>query len=424
LAQASLIVKKLPISPVMLENVLWFAGSLALAFFVWVIAVSQSDPIQEKRLAGVAVQIAPDEGLLITNDPRDSVTVTVRGQRSVLDLLTADDVLVWADLSGLEAGSHIVPLQYQVTARRNARVADVSPGQLPIILERVAQRFVPVRAAVTAGPPPGYEFDSPTFDVPQNQVLVSGPQTRVDQVVAAQVEVDLRDRRNPLDLDAVLTPLDVDSNEVTEVTLEPQIVHVAVNIQRRNDVREVRVSPNILVDTLPSGYVLTSVSYDPQEVLIGGSPEQMNAIPDTVPTAPIDLTDHTQDFEITVPVELPAENLLLVGDQRITISIGVEPRTSNRQFDGIPVEVIGLAENYAVQIAPDEVTVLVTGPQPLLETLVPGDINVTVDLSGLGEGNYPLEPHVTISLGDSLAVSTSVLPAVIDAQITTATGGS
>jgi YbbR domain-containing protein len=409
--------KRLPINPVMLENLLWFAGSLALAFFVWVIAVSQSDPIEE-RLLSVPVQIAPDEGLLVTNDPRGTVTATVRGQRSVLNLLTSDDILVWADLSGLQPGSHIVPLQYEITSRRNARVADVSPGQIPITLEMVAQRFVPVRASITTEPPPGYEFDAPTFDVPQNQVLVSGPQSRVDQVIAAGVELDLRDRRNPLELDAALTPVDVDGNVVAEVTLEPQLVHIAVNIQRRNDVREVRVSPNILVDTLPNGYVLTSVSYNPQEVLIGGSPEQMNSIPDTIPTAPIDLTNHTEDFEITVPVELPAENLLLVGDQRITVSIGIESRTSNRQFDGIPVEVIGLAENYTAQIAPDEVTVLVAGPQPLLETLAPGDINVTVDLSGLGEGNYPLEPQVTISLGDSLAVSTSVLPAVIDAQIT------
>ncbi len=419
--------KRLPISPALLENLLWFAGSLALAFFVWVIAVSQGDPIVERQIPNVPVQITPDDGLLVTNNPRDTVIATVRGQRSVLELLTSEDILVWANLSGLEAGAYTIPLEYQITSGRNARVVDTSPRQMPITLEMVAQRFVPVRAAVTAEPPPGFEFDPPVFDVPQNQALVSGPQSNVDQVVAAQVELDLSDRRNPVELDSELTPVDADGNAVTGVTLEPQLVQITVNIQRRNDVREVRVSPNILVDTLPNGYVLTSVSYDPQEVLIGGSPEQMNSIPDTIPTAPIDLTNHTEDFEITVPVELPAENLLLVGEQRITISIGVEPRTSNRQFDGVPVEVTGLAENYIAQIAPDEVTVLVTGPQPLLETLAPGDINVTVDLSGLGEGNYPLEPQVNISLGDSLAVSTSVLPAVIDAQImiqAQTTGGS
>jgi YbbR domain-containing protein len=409
--------KRISVNPDVLQNLLWFAGSLALAFFVWVIAVSQSDPIQEQRLPGVPLQIEPDSGLLVTNDPRDTVTVTVRGQRSVLNLLTPDDILVRADLSGLGAGTHTVELQYEVTSRRNARVVDVSPRQLPIVLEMVAQRFVQVRAVVTSEPPPGYQYDDPDFDVPQDQVLVSGPQSRVDQVVAAEIYLDLGDRRNPLELDTSLTPVDVDGNPVESVGLEPQIVHVAVNIQRRNDVREIRVSPNILVDTLPSGYVLTSVSYDPQEVLVGGSPDQMGDIPDTVPTAPIDLTNHTDDFEITVPVELPSSNLLIVGEQRITVSIGIEARTSNRQFDAIDVDVLGLAENYTAQVVPNEVTVLVTGPQPLLETLGPGDINVSVDLNGLSEGNYQLEPQVTISRGDSLAVNTSVLPAVIDAQI-------
>lgn len=409
--------KNLPVNRALVENLLWFVGSLALAFFVWVIAVSQSDPIMERRIGGVPVQIVPDEGLLVTNNPRNVVTVTVRGQRSVLDFLTGDDILVWADLSGLQTGSHVVELQHQVTSGRNARVVDISPRQLPITLELVAQRFVPVRALVTDEPPPGYQYEPPAFDVPQNQVLVSGAQSKVDQVATAQMELNLSDQRNPLELDTSLTPVDVNGDIVTDVALEPQVVHVSVNIQRRNDVREVRVSPNILVDTLPGGYVLTSVSYDPQVVLIGGPPDQMGNIPDTVPTAPIDLTNHIEDFETSVSVELPDENLLLVGVQTITVSIGVEPRTANRQFDGVPVEVVGLADAHRAQVAPDEVTVLVTGPQPLLETLAPNDVQVNVDLDGLLAGNFQLEPQVTISRGDALTVSTSVLPAEIDVQI-------
>jgi len=408
--------KNLLVNRALIENLLWLAGSLALAFFVWVIAVAQSDPLLERRLGGVLVEIVPDEGLLVTNDPRDVVTVTVRGQRTVLDLLTSDDIRVRADLSGLQAGTHVVELRADVTPGRNARVVDTAPRQLTITLELVAQRFVPVRSHVTEEPPPGFQYDSPTFDVPQNQVLVSGAQSRVDQVAAAQVEIDLSDQRNPLELDLSLTPVDVNGDIVTDVTLEPQITHVTVNIQRRNDVREVRVSPNILVDTLPNGYVLTSVSYDPQAVLIGGAPDQMNVIPDTIPTAPIDLTNHTEDFDISVSVELPDESLLLVGDQTITVAIGVEPRTANRQFDNIPVTVTGLSQDFSVQLAPDVVTVLVTGPQPLLETLAPEDIQVTVDLNNLLEGNYQIEPQVNISRGDT--VSTSVLPAEIDVQIT------
>jgi|FLYN01.1.fsa_nt_gi YbbR domain-containing protein len=415
--------KNPPINRAFLENLLWFLGALALAFFVWVIAVSQSDPIVERRLPGVRVQIITDEGLLVTNDPRDTVTVTVRGQRSVLDLLTADDILVQADLTGLPAGEHTVELEAGVAPGRNARVVDTSPRQLPVVLEMVAQRFVPVRALITEEPPPGFQYETPVFDIAQNQVLVSGPQSKVDQVAEARVELGLGERRNPLELDTSLTPVDVNGSVVTGVTLEPQVVHVEVDIQRRNDVREVRVSPNILVDTIPSGYVLTSVSYEPQEVLIGGSPDRMDSIPDTVSTAPIDLTNHTQDFEITVPVVLPDESLLLVGNQSITVSIGIEARTANRQFDRVPVEITGLPENYSVQIAPDEVTVLVTGPQPLLEALSLADIHVTVDLNGLSEGNYQLEPQVTVNGGDTLAVSTSVLPAEVDVQITPPTDG-
>jgi len=414
---------KISVSHSVLENLLWFAGSLALAFFVWVIAVSQTDPIQERRLTGVPVQIVPDDGLLITNNPRETATVTVRGQRSEIDLLTNDDVLVWADLKGLQAGSHVVELQARVTPGRRARVAEIFPGQLPITLEMVAQRFVPVRANIINEPPPGYQHDDPLFDVPQNQVLINGPQSSVDQVVAAQVDINLGDQRNPMEMDAALYPVDVNGALVPDVSLDPQFVHVRVDIQRRNDVREVRVSPNILVDTLPIGYVLTSISYTPQVVLIGGSPDSLGQVPDTIPTAPIDLTDHTQDFEITVPVELPDPNLLVVGEQNITVAVGVQPRTANRQFDSIPLEITGLGEDLTARIAPDQVTVLVTGPQPLLETLLPDDLQVTVDVAGLGDGNYQIAPRVRITKGDPTAVTTSVLPAEIDVEIVLDTTG-
>jgi YbbR domain-containing protein len=412
--------KNVSVSRAVLENVMWFAGSLVLAFFVWVIATSEADPIQERRFPNVPVQITVDDGLLITNDPRNTATVTVRAQQSVLNLLTVDDIVVQADLSGHEAGTDVIELQARIAPGRPARVVDTSPRQLTVTLEMIAQRFIPLRAAVESEPPPGFRYDPPVFDVPQNQVLVSGAASKVELAVAAQAELDLNDQRNPLETDVALTVVDVNGDPVTDVTIEPPIVHVQVNIQRRNDVREVSVSPNILVDTLPTGYVLTSISYNPQVILVSGSPEQMRDIPDTLATAPIDLTNRTDDFEITVPVDLPQEGFLLVGNQNITVSVEIEARTANRQFDGIPVEITGLSEGYTAQIAPDEVTVLVTGPQPVLETLASSDIQVTVDLNGLLEGNYQLIPQVTITRGETLASNISVLPTEIDVQVVVA----
>jgi hypothetical protein len=62
------------------------------------------------------------------------------------------------------------------------------------------------------------------------------------------------------------------------------------------------------------------------------------------------------------------------------------------------------------------VTVLVTGPQPLLDPLTVSDLSVQVDVSGLSAGeSAQLAPSASI-LDSGEVVTTSVLPALIDVE--------
>jgi YbbR domain-containing protein len=235
-------------------------------------------------------------------------------------------------------------------------------------------------------------------------------------VVAAQVELDLRQQRNPLEVDARLAPVDAEGGTVSDVTLEPAVVRVTVPIRRREDVREISVQPN-LSGTLPDGYVLNAVSYAPQALLISGTPAQLAALPDTLATEPIDLNDHTGSFAVDVPVVLPDDDLLLLSGPNITVTIEISPVMSSQQFDNIPIEVLGMNEDASVRITPNQVSVLITGPQAQVSTLMQSDVRAVLDLNGLGAGNYALRPTVSISQGQLPAESISILPAEVDVEI-------
>ncbi len=132
------------------NNALWFGLSLIAAFFIWVIATFQVDPIVVERLPQpVPVQLQIASGLLITNNPRTTAIVTVRGQQSVLSALTTDDITVRADLTQFGPGDYTVPLQAEIAGERLAVIDDVSPRQLRIVLEEVSQQFVNVEAYIT-----------------------------------------------------------------------------------------------------------------------------------------------------------------------------------------------------------------------------------------------------------------------------------
>ncbi len=406
----------------LLNNLVWFAGSLLLAFFVWILATFQSDPIVQQRFReSVPIRLTPDTGLLITSPAGGTrgATPIIRAPRSVLDLLRSEEVEVWADLRGLGPGEHAVELQARL-ARQQTTVVDIVPSQVRVTLEEASERQIPLRAIVTVPPPAGYAYEEPVFDVNLNQVLLSGPASRVDEVVAAQVELDLSQQRNPLQTDLRLTPVNADGGTVMDVTLEPQNVRVIVTIRRRDDVREVAVRPNI-DGQLPEGYVLNALTYDPQIVLLSGSAAQLTALPDTLSTASIDLTNRTASFEVSVPVELPDEDLLLLSGQNITVTVEISTLTASRQFDSVPVEILGLTAGFVADTAPDSVTVLITGPQPEVERLDTGDIRAVIDLNGLPVGNYTLTPSILVNQGQMGAISVSVLPAELDVEISRVT---
>ena len=149
---------------------------------------------------------------------------------------------------------------------------------------------------------------------------MSGAASLVSQVVAVRGQLDLSASRNPLEVDLRLHAIDADGNRVNGVELEPQTAAVAVNISRRDDIRQIAVRPNVLLSTLPDGFTLKNQSYEPESLFVSGAPDQLEKISDTLLTAPISLEGREAGFVTSVPVQLPDGELFVMGgDSNITV---------------------------------------------------------------------------------------------------------
>jgi YbbR domain-containing protein len=163
----------------------------------------------------------------------DTVTknaqVIVRSPSSVRNLLVADDIVVWADLTGLGPGMHTVELQWEVAPERRAHIVDISPRQVTVNLEEQLSILVPVRANTIGALPFGYtQQGDPTFDV--NQVTVTGPASKVQQVAAARVDIRLNGQRTSIEDDVRPVAIDADGNVVQGVTLDTQVIRVKLAV--------------------------------------------------------------------------------------------------------------------------------------------------------------------------------------------------
>jgi len=404
---------------VLLSNAIWLLASLLLSSFVWIIAVTED--AQERRFTTLGVQVEFDDGLIITDQPTRNVRVTVRAPQDVLGLLTSEDIVVQADFTGLGPGTHTVELDTDIS--RRLALADTQPRQITVTFEEQLAQQVNVTFEITDPPPLDFDNGVPAFG--ESQVMVSGPRSEVQEVVAAVASFDLSDQQDTLEQLVRLTPVDVDGNVVDGVTLNPQNVTATIEMRRRDDVIRVSVSPDINFGTLQDGYVISGpILYDPPTVFVYGSPEDLAQIPSTLETEQIDLTDRLDDFEVNVPIILPEDlsSLRVNDEQSINVSLIIDAQITNRQLDDIPIVITGLNNGLTAEFAPTEASAVITGAQPILDDLQIEDITITLNLAGLGPGIH--EVNAVAGIGMDVQ-SVAVLPPTIqvtigDAEVTPA----
>ena len=400
-------------------NALWLAISVILATGVWYIAVTSSDPIDTRRFSGIPIQFVPSDTTVMTNNPSRFVTVQIQGSQSAVTSRRSEDIVVRADLSNLGAGTHTVPLEVKVAWPESIsirRQEETQPSQITVELEPIETITGPLNIVVVEPPPLGFRNDVPETEI--LEVSVSGAASIVSEIVEIRADLDLSPHRSPVELDARPYAVNAEGDRVSDIELEAQTVTISVNITRRDDVRQIAVRPNVRVDTLPAGYSLAGVSPDPRSLFVGGPPAQLTNIADTLFTVPISLEDRQADFELSVPVQLPSDDLFVMdGENSITVTIEILPIVTTRQIDNIAVNVIGLDENYEFVIVPQNVSAYVNGPVSLVNVLTSDEIQVVVDLNGLEPGVYDLPPVVGISQSELTEANVSLLPAVLNVEI-------
>lgn len=393
-----------------------FVLALILALVIWVIAVTTTDPNTEVSYVNpvTVTLLGLDPELVQTGQTTNRITITVKAPRSVHQQLANDSSLIQAvvNLSGLEAGTHELAPVITINAGPT-KITRVSPETLTYNLEHLITRSFNLELRQTGILSIGYEIQELKPEV--DQVQVTGPEsmvTRVSRVVGQVAVTNLVSSSSQL---IELEPLDSRGNEVIGVSLNPSRLSVDVPIRQLANYRNVVVN---IVSTgqISRGYFLTGITATPPSITIYGiDASAAQSMPAYIETLPIDLTGMTESFETKIGFNIP-EGVDIVGDQEITISVGISPRMDTIQVLDLPIQAVNLPNGMRVSITPSLVDIYVSGPMLLLERISSGSIKITVDLAGMTPGVYQLPPIVTID--DEDIRLDSVTPASVEVRIT------
>lgn len=394
-----------------------------LALAVWISAVSSSDPLIERTYPNpLPIEIiGQDPGLVITSSIPTSVTVVLSAPQSIWNQLNTETgaVRAFLDLSGLEAGSHSVPIRVQISIRPVRKIAQ-SPQSITVTLERLASKEFPIRVVTRGNPAVGYTADSPTLS--QTAVTISGPESQVNRVAEVQAIIDLSQATESINRTVNLVAVDANDNPINGLSLLPDRVTVRQNISQRFGYRNVVVKV-VVLGQVASGYRLTNISVFPPAVTVfSADPQIVSDLPGFIETEPLNINGLKDDLDISLSLNLPP-GVSVVGDQtEVLVRVGIAAIESSLTLPSIPVEITGLQPGLSAVISPETITVIISGPVALLDRLRATDVRAVVDLTALTEGSYQIEPEVEILIAE--LKPESLLPESVEVIITRTTRSS
>ncbi|MFW5713764.1 MAG: YbbR-like domain-containing protein [Brevefilum sp.] len=386
--------------PKIIRNLPSLLTALIFAIAVWIFAVTQTDPTETRNyprpLEMEVIGLASE--LTIVNDIPNQVNLSLRAPTSILNRLENDANLieVTLDLSGLEAGVHNLSPQVNINLSP-VEVVSINPSSVFVNLDAIVTRTFPIRILTVGNPAIGFENGEP--ELGEENVTVSGPQSKVDSVEEVMGEISIVDAAENIQRTVNLEAINADGAEVTGISFNPRSIEVTIPVNQRGGYRTVVVKINT-TGQIAAGYRLTNIFAMPPTVTVFSSnPARVEDLGGFLETAPINLNGANESMEIRVALQLP-EGVNVVGSQNVTVQVELEPIESSISFNNLPIQVEGLEEGLEAVISPQQVDVFLSGPLSLLEKLSPGTLTVIINLSDRDPGTYQLAPQVVLEEED------------------------
>lgn len=398
------------------KNIRTVLLSLILGFSVWISAVTAADPDEERAIINIPLEIVGQEtSLVITNEIPSSIRVTLRAPRSVWEQLTREENAVRAvlDLAGLSADEHELEVQVLISVRP-VQIVREEPETVIVHLEPLAIRTLPIVLSLSGQPAIGYQAGEATIE--PGEVILSGPESLVNQVERARVLVRLDGLRESIDQSMKIEVLDEQNTRLEGITINPESARVSIPVSQQGGFRDVAVKV-VVQGQQAAGYRLENISVFPPVVTVfAEDPELVIGLPGIVETEPLNLQDAKQDIATRLALDLP-EGVTIVSAQAQTVQVqvAISPIQTSLTLLRQPITLIGLPEEFSAQIFPETVDVIISGPLPVLEALTPQDITVTVDVTGLEVGTHQLEPELDALVDNVL--EESILPSTVEVII-------
>ncbi len=370
-----------------------FGVSLALAVLFWGWVTELQDPLTEKTISGVPIEVGELPNSLEVVSTLPTATVMIEGAQSRVRPISQPDITVQADFAGIDGpGEFQVPLSAEVPGINNP---SVEPNEVTIQVDERATELFPLDVTTADSPD---QTRTVNAQAAVSQVTVSGPTSAVERVAEVILNVTIDQQTESFEETYMPFAVDSEGQRVSEVEILPETILTSVEVQTRG--KAVSVIPTV-TGVPAEGYSVQQRRALPDTIIVDGPQEVIDDLL-FVNTDPVDVTDANQSISTNVGLADLPEGVTVIEPAGGTIEVRLaieDISTSSQTLNDLPVEPLGLADGLSAGFEPATVSLQVSAPIDILQVMTPEDISVWVDLSGLNPGTHTVVPEVTVPQG-------------------------
>lgn len=357
--------------------------SLLLAVLLWIVILNVDDPVVTRTFQNIPVTKV-NENVLKSKDQvyevisGDTVSVKVKGKRSIIESLITTDFQAIADLSQLSI-VNAVPIEISVPKYLDeVDVLEQNHITMKVSLEKLETQQFRINVVEKGTVEEGYYVKEKTAR--PNILQVSAAHSIISKIKEVTVEVDVTNANESFSETAI--PKVYDNNgtlmDSSKMNFNYDEVEVSVDLLQTKTV-------SLFIDlkgTPLFGYQYVDFEYEPKKVVIAGEREELDKV-DYI-KGEYNINNKSADIvdEVNIADFIKNDVILIDENQNAVINIDIEKLDSKElNFNTSEIEIRNLPNGRKLSFNNNLFNVTVYGKTDILASITNGSLTPYIDAS-------------------------------------------
>lgn len=373
-------------------------AALIVGVLLWFTLMNISDPISTKSFYDIPINVSNAQNLKDINktysiQENQTISVVLKGHRSLLDTMSKDDITTSVDVTKL---SSINTSEINIDVKSGLEVISSSQKTVDVEIDDIAHAEWPVEVEQTGTVLKEHWINKIKLD--NETLLISGPKTLLNKINQVKVSVDITNKKDGDK--TTVTPVLYDKNgdimDNSKFSFNSDSITATILLYKTKTV-PVKITTT---DEEGSQGIVKDISFSPEEITIAGPDDilnKTNTLNISIPVK-IDITNNnSSEMSKTININdyLPKDVILASKDEKVVINITFTPYAKKEvTLKTSSIKILGLKNNYKVTFSEDTFTTTVIAPEKEIQNINSSNLTSSFDFSNYTEGEYEIIPTV------------------------------